>query len=71
MENPFDDEHSQYFVLKNNGQFYSIWPAFLDVPAGWSIVAGPALRAEILAFVECESNQIELPVESGFVDAKA
>jgi uncharacterized protein YbdZ (MbtH family) len=71
MANPFDDDESLYFALKNNGDFYSIWPSFIDIPPGWSLVAGPALRVEILSYIEQESNQTEVPAASLCVDAKA
>ncbi|HTU53301.1 MAG TPA: MbtH family protein [Acetobacteraceae bacterium] len=71
MASVFDDDESLYLALKNTGDFYSIWPSFIDIPSGWSAVAGPALRAEILAHIEQESNQAEAPAASLCADAKA
>ena len=50
--NPFDDESARFSVLANDEEQYSLWPAFVDVPAGWRVVFGENTRAECLAFVE-------------------
>lgn len=34
MTNPFEDENGTFLVLVNDEGQYSLWPAFLDVPAG-------------------------------------
>lgn len=42
MSNPFDDtESGTFLVLVNEEGQHSLWPAFIDVPAGWQ-VAHPA-----------------------------
>ena len=41
MTNPFEDENATYLVLVNGENQHSLWPSFLDVPAGWN-VAHPA-----------------------------
>lgn len=51
-ENPFDDETIQHLVLINAEEQYSLWPHFAEVPAGWTVVHGPAARAECLEHVE-------------------
>jgi len=33
--NPFDDDDGRFFVLVNDEEQHSLWPAFADVPAGW------------------------------------
>lgn len=38
MPNPFDDENGWFLVLINDEHQYSLWPAFADVPPGWSVV---------------------------------
>jgi len=50
--NPFDDDGGTFFVLVNDGEQHSLWPAFADVPAGWSAVYGAASRGECLDYVE-------------------
>ncbi len=50
--NPFDDEDGVFYVLINDEEQYSLWPAFADVPAGWRVVFGESTRADCLAYVE-------------------
>jgi uncharacterized protein YbdZ (MbtH family) len=50
--NPFDDEDGQFYVLVNDEEQHSLWPAFAEVPAGWSARFGPASRTENLRYVE-------------------
>lgn len=42
--NPFDDENGEFYVLVNDEEQHSLWPAFADVPAGWRVVFGPGGR---------------------------
>lgn len=37
MTNPFDDPDGRYFALRNEEGQYSLWPAFVEIPAGWAI----------------------------------
>ncbi len=50
--NPFDDEDGRFYVLVNDEEQHSLWPAFAAVPAGWHIAFGEAGRAECAQFVE-------------------
>ena len=50
--NPFEDENGTYLVLINDEGQYSLWPSFADVPAGWTVVHGPADKASCLEYVE-------------------
>ena len=50
--NPFDDEDGAFFVLVNDEEQHSLWPAFADIPVGWRKVFGEAGREECLAYVE-------------------
>jgi MbtH protein len=50
--NPFDDEDATFYVLVNDEEQHSLWPAFADVPSGWRAVFGESTRSECLAFVE-------------------
>ncbi|MCI3928118.1 MbtH family protein [Streptomyces sp. AN091965] len=52
MSNPFDDDEGSFFVLVNHEGQHSLWPAFAEVPAGWSRVHGEATRQECLDYVE-------------------
>lgn len=50
--NPFDDESGRFFVLVNEEEQYSLWPAFAEVPSGWRVVFGEEGRAECVDYVE-------------------
>ncbi|MEV3907971.1 MbtH family protein [Streptomyces canus] len=50
--NPFDDDTLEHFVLVNDEGQHSLWPAFAEVPAGWTVVHGRAARQECLEYVE-------------------
>ncbi|MFI1993517.1 MbtH family protein [Actinoplanes sp. NPDC020271] len=50
--NPFEDEDGRYLVLVNDERQHSLWPAFADVPAGWTVAFGEESRAACLDYVE-------------------
>lgn len=50
--NPFDDPEGTFLVLVNDEEQHSLWPAHLDVPAGWRSVHGSDTREACLAYVE-------------------
>jgi MbtH protein len=50
--NPFDDESGQFYILVNDEEQHSLWPAFAEIPAGWRVVFGVAGRQDCLAYVE-------------------
>lgn len=53
--NPFDDPNGVFYALINDEEQYSLWPAFKDVPEGWSIVHGTpdgASRQEVLDWID-------------------
>lgn len=50
--NPFDDTDAAFLVLTNAEEQHSLWPAHLDVPAGWDTAHGPDGREACLAYVE-------------------
>ncbi|UQA92484.1 MbtH family protein [Streptomyces halobius] len=52
MSNPFENNDGTYLVLVNEEGQHSIWPNFIDVPAGWSIAHGEDSREACLAYVE-------------------
>lgn len=54
MTNPFEDDDAQYLVLVNDEGQHSLWPAFIEVPAGWRTVHGADTRQECVAYVERE-----------------
>lgn len=50
--NPFDDADGTFLVLVNDENQHSLWPAHLDVPAGWTVAQDAAPRAAALEYVE-------------------
>jgi len=50
--NPFDDDSGGFYVLINDEEQHSLWPAFAEIPAGWRVVHGEASRPACLDFVE-------------------
>jgi len=54
VTNPFDDDAGTFLVLVNDEGQHSLWPAFAEVPAGWSVAHGPDTRQACLDHVERE-----------------
>jgi MbtH protein len=52
MTNPFEDPEGTYLVLVNDEGQHSLWPAFADVPGGWTVVHPEGSREDCLAYVE-------------------
>lgn len=51
MANPFEQADGSFFVLRNDDEQYSIWPAFAAVPEGWNKVLGPVSREESIEYI--------------------
>lgn len=51
MVNPFDDADGSFFVLVNDENQHSLWPAFAQVPDGWRTVLGETTREECIAYI--------------------
>jgi MbtH protein len=52
MVNPFEDESSTYRVLINNERQYSLWPASIKVPPGWSVAVDSTTREVCLEYID-------------------
>ncbi|MFD5090693.1 MbtH family protein [Amycolatopsis thailandensis] len=52
MTNPFDDPDGTFKVLVNDEGQHSLWPAFAEVPAGWTVAHADDTRAVCLEYVE-------------------
>ena len=52
MSNLFDDPDGIFLVVVNDARQHSLWPADLDVPAGWTPATGADSRAACLAYIE-------------------
>ncbi|WP_438297323.1 MbtH family protein [Streptomyces sp. HUAS TT7] len=50
--NLFDDADGQFYVLVNEEEQHSLWPSFVEVPAGWRVTFGEAGHQECLDYVE-------------------
>lgn len=50
--NPFDDEHGRFYALVNDEGQHSLWPSFVQVPDGWTVVHGEADRQSCLDYIE-------------------
>ncbi|MEV0696795.1 MbtH family protein [Saccharopolyspora sp. NPDC050389] len=50
--NPFDDENGKFLVLVNDENQHSLWPSFVDVPAGWRVVHPEDTRQACLEYIE-------------------
>ncbi|WP_433397381.1 MbtH family protein [Streptomyces sp. CA-146814] len=52
MTNPFDNEDGVFHVLVNDEGQHSLWPAFVEVPAGWNAVVSDSTRQTCLDHIE-------------------
>ncbi len=52
MTSPFDHEDETFHVLVNGELQYSLWPASVKVPAGWSVALADADRRRCLDYVD-------------------
>lgn len=50
--NPFDDEDGSFLAVRNDEGQHSLWPEFAEVPSGWTVVHGPALRQDCLDYIQ-------------------
>jgi MbtH protein len=50
--NPFDDPDGRFLVLINDEGQHSLWPSFVEVPAGWSVAQPETDRGSALAYVD-------------------
>ncbi|MFI7367607.1 MbtH family protein [Streptomyces sp. NPDC050149] len=51
MSNPFEDPEATYHVLVNGELQHSLWPAFADVPEGWTVALADSGRQACLDFI--------------------
>lgn len=51
MSNPFEDPEGSYFVLVNDEGQYSLWPSFIEVPAGWTVAYPEGTRGACLGYI--------------------
>ncbi|MFJ9442398.1 MbtH family protein [Kitasatospora sp. NPDC101235] len=58
MSNPFEDDNAGYLVLANDENQHSLWPVWIDVPAGWTTVHGEDTRQGCLDYIEANWTDI-------------
>jgi MbtH protein len=51
VTNPFEDENGTYLVLVNDEGQHSLWPSFVEVPNGWTIIHQSDTRAACVEFI--------------------
>jgi uncharacterized protein YbdZ (MbtH family) len=51
VTNPFEDENGVFHVLINEEGQHSLWPSFIEVPQGWTIIHKSDSRAACLEFI--------------------
>jgi MbtH protein len=51
MTNPFEDQDGTYRILINAEGQYSLWPDYIDIPAGWTSVQEPRSRESCLEYI--------------------
>lgn len=49
--NPFEDNDASYYVLVNDEGQHSLWPAFAEIPPGWTVAHGQDNREACLTYV--------------------
>lgn len=52
MANPFENADGTYLVLINEEGQYSLWPGFIDVPSGWTVVHEQKGREACLDYIQ-------------------
>ncbi|MBD1371008.1 MbtH family protein [Hazenella sp. IB182357] len=51
MSNPFDEVSGHFVVLMNKEGQYSLWPAWIDIPAGWNVQYGEDSKINCLEYI--------------------
>ncbi|MDI1443044.1 MbtH family protein [Polyangium sp. 6x1] len=47
-----DDDNSNFIVVANHEEQYSIWPVEREIPAGWRAVGKTGKKSECLEYIE-------------------
>ena len=68
MTNPFENEDGEYLVLVNQEGQHSLWPAFREIPAGWTETGPKGKRRECLDWID--ANWTDMRPKS-LIDAMA
>lgn len=52
--NPFENNDGTYLALVNDEGQYSLWPAFIEVPAGWTVALAETDRQSALDHINAD-----------------
>jgi MbtH protein len=52
VSNPFEDPDGRFYVLINEENQHSLWPVFVDVPAGWRVAFGEESRQACIDYID-------------------
>ena len=70
-QNIFDDPEASFLVLVNRERQYSIWPAFMPVPGGWTIALPATQRRTALEYVQHAWTDMRPASLAGEIDGAA
>ncbi|AOH52970.1 hypothetical protein ABE28_001175 [Peribacillus muralis] len=59
MTNPFENENGIYNVLINEEGQHSLWPAFLVIPSGWSVIYREESRRACLEYISTNWTDLQ------------
>ncbi|MBK3496764.1 MbtH family protein [Viridibacillus sp. YIM B01967] len=59
MTNPFENENGIYNVLINEEDQHSLWPAFLVIPEGWSVIYREESRQDCLEYINTNWTDLQ------------
>lgn len=62
FSNPFDNPQGQFYILRNDQQQYSLWPAHCDLPAGWAVVCPPQSAEACNAWLAANWSTLTPPI---------
>ncbi|KOV57632.1 protein mbtH [Streptomyces sp. AS58] len=62
MSNPFDNAEGTFLVLANDENQHSLWPEFVEIPAGWTVVHPADSKQSCLDYIE--ANWIDMRPKS-------
>ncbi|GLY17688.1 MbtH family protein [Kineosporia rhizophila] len=68
MSDPFENPDGSYLVLVNEENQYSLWPGFIEVPAGWRSVFGPQGRPACVEYIEANWTDLRPQSLADFMD---
>jgi MbtH protein len=71
MTSPFEVQDAPYMVLVNDEGQHCLWPGFAEVPAGWTVVHGPADRGSCVDYTTAHWTDLRPRSLARYLDASA